>query len=573
MTRSLSFFNGLPARLVGLLTFALFPLGMISLYQTLGVVERADDLARAALVAETERAVVSERQLLIEAVGAGKGLAAAVGLLLEDDERCNRILRDFIDQNPRFAFAGYIPENGIMTCSSSNTTVDFSSFPSFIEARANPQMSFEVNERGAVTGQSVMIATVPVYRTGEFLGFVSMSIPHGIANDFLPSTESGMSPRVVVLNQDDEVLSASGGLEGASQHLPRDYSIDELRSMTGTTFRGETRRGVARVFATFTLLEEEIVVVGSWPEEALTAGQSQFEGFVTILFPILMWCAGVIVALFGLHRLVIRHLRDLRDAMRRFALGERNMAMLNLDTPSQEFEEAQRAFNRMTRILTEAEARREQDLHDKEVLLREVHHRVKNNLQLIASMMNMQARAVQTPEAKRVLQGLQRRVQGLAAIHRTLYTTPDMTTVDVAGLADEMVREVASLAGTGQEKVRIVRHLEPMELYPDQAVPLSMVLSEMLTNAVKYIGAPEGRDPEIEIRLERDGPKDILLSVENTKGVALVDVDHSESTGIGSRLMRAFVTQLEGQQEVVEDDARYRMIVRFQPTEFVRDDV
>lgn len=568
-----SLFGGLSARLIALVTLALFPLGMISLYQTRNVVERADDLARSALIAETERAVAAERRILIEAVSAGNALGAAIGPLSEDMDQCNEILGDFIAQNPHFAFVGYLPLDGIMECSSADRSFDFSGFPGFAKAMASQRLNFSVNESGEVSGQSVMIANVPIFRKGAFLGYISMSIPHRIVNNLLPETGSDTAARTLVLNRNDEIISASGGLEGAENYLLEDYSLAELREMAGTTFRGVTKDGDPRVFATFTLLEEEIVVVGSWPVKALSIGQGPGQGLLTVLFPILMWCAGVIVAFFGLHRLVIRHLRDLRDAMRRFALGERNMAMLNLDTPSQEFEEAQRAFNRMTRILTEAEARREQDLHDKEVLLREVHHRVKNNLQLIASMMNMQARAVQTPEAKRVLQGLQRRVQGLAAIHRTLYTTPDMTTVDVAGLAEEMVREVASLAGTGQEKVRIVRHLEPMELYPDQAVPLSMVLSEMLTNAVKYIGAPEGRDPEIEIRLERDGPNDILLSVENTKGAALVDVDHSESTGIGSRLMRAFVTQLEGQQEVVEDDARYRMIVRFQPTEFVLDDV
>lgn len=225
----------------------------------------------------------------------------------------------------------------------------------------------------------------------------------------------------------------------------------------------------------------------------------------------------------------------------------------------------------MARILTQAEARREQDLHDKEVLLREVHHRVKNNLQMIASMMNMQSRAVTTPEAKRVLPGLQRRVQGLAAIHRTLYTTPDMTMVEVASLADELVREVTSLAGSGTSAVKIVRDLQPMHLYPDQAAPLSMVLSEMLTNAVKYVGVPAQGPAEIQIRLAQAEGGEISLSVENTKGAAVTPMDPGDSTGIGSRLMRAFVVQLEGQQEVIEDSDRYRITVRFHPSEFTQD--
>lgn len=564
-------FSGLSTRLIALMTLALFPLGLISLYQTRSVVERADDLARSALIAETERAVAEERKILIEAVGAGKGLGAAILPILDDPERCSEILSDFIDQNAHFAFAGFLPLDGLMVCSSAGEPFDFSGFDGFTEAMAAPRLSFEVNERGAASLQSVMIANLPVYRTGEFMGYLSMSIPHTIANNLLPGADDADRPRILVMNRDDRIISASDGLSDAENFLPLERSVAELRAQPATTFRGPTRDGEQRVFASFTLLEDEVVVIGSWPVAALTVTQGPVQALVTVLFPILMWFAGILVAFFGLHRLVIRHIRDLRDAMRRFALGERDMTLLRLDTPSEEFDEAQRAFNRMARILTQAEARREQDLHDKEVLLREVHHRVKNNLQMIASMMNMQSRAVTTPEAKRVLQGLQRRVQGLAAIHRTLYTTPDMTMVEVASLADELVREVTSLAGSGTSAVKIVRDLQPMHLYPDQAVPLSMVLSEMLTNAVKYVGVPAQGPAEIQIRLAQAEGGEISLSVENTKGAAVTPMDPGDSTGIGSRLMRAFVVQLEGQQEVIEDSDRYRITVRFHPSEFTQD--
>ncbi len=566
-----SFFGALPTRLIALMTLALFPLGMISLYQTRSVVERADDLARSALIAETERAVDAERRILLQAVGAGAGLGAAIGPLSEDPARCSEILSDFIVQNPHVAFVGYLPLDGFMECSSTGDPFDFSEFPGFATAIASQRLNFEVNESGAVSGQSVMIANVPVYWAGAFSGFISMSIPHKIVDNEPAGAASQEDARTLVLNRDDEIISASGGLDGAERYLPVGYSLTELRSKAGTTFRAETVEGDPRVFATFTVLEDEVVVLGSWPEEALGVGQGANQGLLTILFPILMWCAGIVVAFFGLHRMVIRNIHALRDATRRFALGERGRNLLTMENPSQEFEEVQRAFNRMTRIIGDAEARREQDLHDKEVLLREVHHRVKNNLQLIASMMNMQTRTVKTAEAKRVLQGLQRRVQGLAAIHRTLYTTPDMTTVDVASLAEEMVTEVTGLAGASNERLKITRNLEPMQLYPDQAVPLSMVLSEMLTNAVKYTGSKEGQNPEIEIGLARDPVGDVILSVENTKGDRFDAEDPSENTGIGSRLMRAFVTQLEGKQDVTEDDTRYCMTVRFHPTGFAQD--
>lgn len=561
--------RSLPVRLVGVMSLALLPLGLISLYQTRSVIERAEDLARGALIAEARTAVAEQRRVLIEAVGAARGLGIALLPVLNDTERCTEILSEFIAQSNRVIFAGFVPLDGNMTCSSHGAAVDFSTTPEFAALIADSDLRFWVNRQGAVTGQSVMIASVPIFAKEFLMGFVSVSIPHSIVSDLLPSQPDARGLQIMVLNGDGELISASEGLDAGARQLPEKLDGALLRRDGRAVFSDRNLGGEQRVFATFTLLENEVLVIGSWPVGAI--GTAPAQGRLAVLFPLLMWAAGVLVAYFGLHRLVIRHVSALRDAMRRFALGERDVAALRLDAPSTEFAEAQRAFNRMVLILSEAEARREQDLQDKEVLLREVHHRVKNNLQMIASIMNMQSRTVTAPETKRVLQGLQRRVQGLAAIHRTLYTTTEMTCVDVAALADEMVFEVAALAGQGARAVTVRRDLAPLQLYPDQAVPLSMVLSEMLTNAFKYVGTPEGGKARIDVTLRPTPDGRVELAVENTRGTPLGEVLDNDSTGIGTRLMRAFVMQLDGVEEVQDLPDSYRMVVRFRPAEFVPD--
>lgn len=560
--------RSLPARLVVLMTLALLPLGLMALYQTRGVIERAEDLARGALVAEAERAVAAERQVLLEAIGAARGLAATIPLVESDPAQCSRILREFIGQYGYFVFAGFLPPDGVMRCSSQGRAVDFSSLPGFQELIAAPRLTFEVNREGQASGQSVLISSVPIYDQGLFQGFVLISIPHYLANELREDPEAENGLKFAVLNREGRILSATEGAGDAALFLPAGMDLDRMRAQGETTFAGVTTAGERRVFATFPLVPDEVLVVGSWPAGALSLVQGPVQGALAVLFPILMWFAGVSVAYFGLHRLVIRHVGALRDAMRRFALGERDIAVLQLDGPSMEFAEAQRAFNRMALVLTDAEARREQDLRDKEVLLREVHHRVKNNLQMIASMMNMQSRTVRAPETKRVLHALQRRVQGLAAIHRTLYTTPDMTSVDVAGLAEEMVSQIAAPAGAGARTVTVRRHLAPLRLYPDQAVPLSMVLSEMLTNAFKYVGTPGDGAAWIEVTLAETEDGYVSLTVENSRGTPVSELPGEESTGIGTRLMQAFVMQLDGVEEVRALPERYTMTVRFRPTEF-----
>ncbi|MEO0664890.1 MAG: sensor histidine kinase, partial [Pseudomonadota bacterium] len=228
-------------------------------------------------------------------------------------------------------------------------------------------------------------------------------------------------------------------------------------------------------------------------------------------------------------------------------------------------EEAQRAFNRMVVIITEAENRRRRDLEDKEVLLKEVHHRVKNNLQLIASIMNMQAREARSSETKRMLANLQRRVRGLAMLHRTLYITPEATEIDARELVQVVIKETASLAR--EDDVDVTSELASVPLYPDQAVPLSMLVSEAMTNAFKHYGSVEGRQPFVRVILRDVGDSHIELSVSNSLSPQTEAPDTTtllpiESDGLGRRLMAAFVNQLEGEQWIEEEDGAYTLTVR-----------
>jgi two-component sensor histidine kinase len=226
----------------------------------------------------------------------------------------------------------------------------------------------------------------------------------------------------------------------------------------------------------------------------------------------------------------------------------------------------------MALIISEAEIRQHKDLQDKEVLLKEVHHRVKNNLQLIVSIMNMEMRNAETPEARRMLRGLQRRVRGLATLHRTLYASPDMTTVDGGELVRAVVEDVAQVSLPSEVSLSI--ETIPADLYPDQAVPLSMLSAEALTNAVKYVGRPEdGSAPRISVTLERlDGDR-LRLRIVNSKGAPLAppETEETKTSGLGSRLMKAFVMQIEGEAEVTETADSYCYDVVFSRREFAND--
>ena len=572
MNRRLST-RGLFVQLAGLLTLALFPLGAISLWQTKEVVATSIELSERAILSETERAASRDRQLLERALGATEGLSALLGTIAGNDEQCSALLTRFIEGQDIYVFAGYVDKTGMMACSSTGETIDFANDPSFQRALETRGQMFEVNLRGAATDQAVLIVSTPVVIGDSFEGFVSLSIPHVLSAGSAVVSSKEVGVEYVTVNRAGRILSATSDISGAGSLLPADFAPASFVSRVGETFVATGIDGRERRFAVSALIPGQVVVVGSWPTQKGNFDVGADSLGWTLSFPILMWFAGVSVAAFGLHRLVIRHVYHLRRAMRRFAAGERENPELSFVDPPAEFEVLETSFNSMVQALMRAEARADQDLEDKTILLREIHHRVKNNLQLIASIMNMHSRAARSPEAKQLLSQLQSRVRGLATVHQTLNATSHQTSVDAKAVLERLVLELTPAAKTHQPDVQINTAIASIQLGQDQAVTLSMLAAEALTNAVKYVGAAAGAAPSISVTFDWTDDGKLEFATSNSVATDQVpsSMDEPQGTGIGSRLMRAFVGQLDGVERKETADGTYMYSVTFDFANFDTD--
>lgn len=559
--------RGLTGQLVVLITLAILPLGLISVYQTRAVISEAERLNQAALLAETESAAAAERELIREALGAAQGMSA-VGMERLQNE-CDQLLAEFVRFHPRFAYAGFADRDGEVTCASRGSGISLADSETFKRIKDSGGPYMELVAQGRITGIPVVVVAEPIQREGDVEGYVMISIPSRIADALLNDDATARGLHLSAINADGQVISATGGSETADAYMPAGIRPPALFDRIGETFQAWTNSGERRVFAISQIVPGSAAIVGSWPAELAANDHAIWRARLSVAFPLLMWLAGMGVAFFGVQRLVIRHVHALASAMRQHALGRLTKGRIELDRPPDELKSAETAFNRMILLLAQAEAKQEQDLRDKEVLLREVHHRVKNNLQLIASIMNMQSRLTRSQEAKRILGDLQRRVRGLAMLHRSLYTGPETTTID----ASEMIRALlADLAPVGPEaRLEIETHLDEVHLFPDQAVPLSMLFSEAMTNAVKYAGRPDGGPARITVWLEARDDGTVRFCIENTVGQRIMpeaSFDTEEMGGLGTRLMRAFISQLEGRAEQAEDERTYRYEVTFKRADF-----
>ena len=198
-----------------------------------------------------------------------------------------------------------------------------------------------------------------------------------------------------------------------------------------------------------------------------------------------------------------------------------------------------------------AQRRLEDALQEKTVLLNEVHHRVKNNLQVITSLLNLQADHAADPTLRAILAESCGRVKAMALTHQLLYERKDFSRVDLGDYLQRLVQSIrATYRATGDRitlQLKLPGHRVDLDL--ERAIPCGLLINELVTNSFKH-AFPGERRGEIVIQLSEDGDGRIGLSVADD-GVGLpADIELSQSTSLGLQLVPLFVDQVHGQLSV-----------------------
>jgi PAS domain S-box-containing protein len=198
-------------------------------------------------------------------------------------------------------------------------------------------------------------------------------------------------------------------------------------------------------------------------------------------------------------------------------------------------------------------------LREREVLLSEIHHRVKNNLQLVSSMLALQARTA-GPETRHALAEGQRRIDSIALVHEQLYGSRNLSAVNLARYAEALIPELCRSSSTG-ERVEVKLELAEVELVPERAIPCALVMSELVTNALKH-AFPGERRGVLGVQLERL-PGALLRLAVRDDGVGLKRNFPAEiPDSLGLDLVAIFAKQLEAEL-VVERDAGTCFVLTF----------
>jgi two-component sensor histidine kinase len=221
------------------------------------------------------------------------------------------------------------------------------------------------------------------------------------------------------------------------------------------------------------------------------------------------------------------------------------------------------AMIRKARDDAEAEVHASRDRYaalaaEREVLLREVNHRVGNSLQIIASLLHLQANSSTQDGVKAALTNAMGRVAAVAQVHRRLYTSHDLKSVLLNQYLEALLEDLRRSA-EGNKMSRLTLRAEPIEIDPDRAVAIGIIVNELVMNAVKY-AYPDGAGP-IHIVLNADGD-DLELSIADD-GVGLNVKTDPRSTGMGQRIVTAMAQKLDASVERDPKHAGTRIVLRF----------
>jgi len=208
----------------------------------------------------------------------------------------------------------------------------------------------------------------------------------------------------------------------------------------------------------------------------------------------------------------------------------------------------------------------EDSLREKEVLLREIHHRVKNNMQVISSLLSLQSRGIQEDRVIEIFKESQRRIKTMAMVHEKLYRSEDLSKVDFSKYINSLSQYLFQSFGIVSNRIVLKNDVEKILLDLNTAIPLGLLVNELISNSLKH-GFPTGRRGEVRVSLARTECDNIKLVVSDN-GIGIKNVlDLSKSDSFGLQLVKMLTEQIHGELKV-ESNEMTSFIVTFKELKY-----
>jgi two-component sensor histidine kinase len=264
-----------------------------------------------------------------------------------------------------------------------------------------------------------------------------------------------------------------------------------------------------------------------------------------VLLPLLAFLTALIAVLVVTERVVVRWLHYLQRIADIYAKGRFTVRPLQASRAPPEIRELAHALDVMADAVTARDGQVAASLAEKDELMREIHHRVRNNLQVISSLLSMQQRALGDPVARDAIFDTRQRINALALIYRALYQGADFKRVDIRQFLADLLAQLVVEHQEHGEVIATELEADALIIDPDKLAPLALFAVEAITNAQKHALAVRGG--VLRVRFQVTGDDAELAIIDEGCGAT----PELAKAGVGRQLMTAFARQLRGRMEVV----------------------
>ena len=557
--RKWGLFASLRAKLVVLLALAMLPAAVLACLQALSNYRQLSALSEESALQAAILSMQEEENVIIRARRVLKTLAVLPEITGRTPGRCDKTLAAVRSTSDFYGSLAVTDERGEVVCSAPPTIgqLNVSDRPWFRSAVGRGTFTVTADEQGVASDARVMVAALPLFDGGEAItGLLSLAIRPQWLRELLVKTGAPDVARVALVDRAG-MLIANGSEQSAKPTWLPDPGL--LRAnLTGEPRSIQVVDGSAGngIIAVAPLLRDDVyVVVGNGPSSSTVASVWRLWGAVG--YPVIMWLIALAVAWFGLDRLVVRPILRLERTAAAFATGQESIRTSGLADMPAEISLLGRTMNAMADTLAIREADFNLAVDEQKILLKELHHRVKNNLQVITSLLNLQIQRATGKTERWALRATQDRIYALAKVHDSLYQVSRDRLIRLDDTLTQIADHLVRTHDPPGKPIQVHYDMDPVETSSKNAVPIALLLTEAISS-VLGLADPESSPFDLRISLKRRDGETVVLAVETDRPPA-----NAHATGdddLRAKLIAGFVKQLGG-LATLEMESGYRLRV------------
>ena len=553
MRRPITLRNGL----VIIVVAALLPIGTLSVIQALSTLNYSRSLIGNALVTSALATAGRERDPFTITKQTLLQLRTRPEILTSNF-RCRDALAAEIGDNPALLNLARSDAKGRVQCSvlPFDPLTDFSTEAWWQRGIKAPGFTVSAPVLGSISKKRILVAMLPIKGiSGKNEGAVSAAIDTSWLERSMANSELSDGAAVAIIDRSGRVILTSD-----VRSLPRfDVTLGNAKVAQATA-----SDRVSWMYSVAPLYDQHLYVVYAEPTKHLMA-TALAQVRINLLLPIGALLLASLAIWLGTTRLVLRWLASLGSLADQFAKGDFSGDAEKFATAPRELGQLSGQMHDMARAIESRDQELQSALNAKTALTHDIHHRVKNNLQIVSSLLTLQAGKISDPAAREALGQTRARIGALAQIHRLLYEEShdsDHGNVNIASLLNALCTQLRALH-RGQNRVQLACNAAPQIVPINNAVPLTLLAVEAVTNAYRH-GFVAGQNGTITIDFDVVGDHATLSIADNGAGFA-----PSESTAsMGGQLMEAFAQQLGGVLEIASQITSGTVVTLKYPLQF-----